>query len=144
MWEAEKLDVALNLNVPYNVIIERVKGRWVHLPSGRVYNDDFNAPKIPVSIITFFIDFHYPSFFLFKGKDDVTGEDLVKRKDDQPDVVMKRLEEYEKLTRPVINFYKELGILQEFTGKTSDEIWPQVLETLTTYIPLQIVTKKHA
>lgn len=74
----------------------------------------------------------------------MTGEDLVKRKDDQPDVVMKRLEEYEKLTRPVINFYKELGILQEFTGKTSDEIWPQVLETLTTYIPLQIVTKKHA
>lgn len=74
----------------------------------------------------------------------MTGEDLVKRQDDQPDVVMKRLAEYEKLTRPVINFYKELGILQEFTGKTSDEIWPQVLETLITYIPLQIVTKKHA
>lgn len=63
LWEAEKLDVALNLNVPYNVIIERVKGRWVHLPSGRVYNDDFNAPKIPVSIIKFSI--HFQNIFLF-------------------------------------------------------------------------------
>lgn len=51
LWEREKIDVALNLNVPYDVIIERVKGRWVHLPSGRVYNDDFNAPKVPVGIV---------------------------------------------------------------------------------------------
>lgn len=53
LWDAEKIDAALNLNVPYEVIIERVKGRWVHLPSGRVYNDDFNAPKIPVSYFVF-------------------------------------------------------------------------------------------
>lgn len=82
--------------------------------------------------------------FNLKGKDDVTGEDLVKRKDDEPAVVAKRLEEYEKLTRPVINFYKELGILQEFSGRTSDEIWPQVLNSLVAHIPLQIVTQKQA
>lgn len=80
---------------------------------------------------------------VFKGKDDVTGEPLVQRKDDDPEVVKKRLEDYEKLTRPVINFYKEMGILQEFSGKTSDEIWPQVLACLSTYIPLQIVSRKQ-
>lgn len=133
--------MALNLNVPYDVIIERVKGRWVHLPSGRVYNTDFNAPKIPVRHVVCFI--LKATVFFLKGKDDVTGEDLVKRKDDDPEVVKKRLEEYEKMTRPVINFYKEVGILQEFTGRTSDEIWPQVLECLSTYIPLQIVSRKQ-
>lgn len=50
LWKEEELDIALNLNVPFDVIIERVKGRWIHLPSGRVYNNDFNAPKVPVSL----------------------------------------------------------------------------------------------
>lgn len=53
LWAAERLDVVLNLNVPFDVIIDRVKGRWVHLPSGRVYNTDFNAPKVPVRTVLF-------------------------------------------------------------------------------------------
>lgn len=50
LWKVEKIDVALNLVVPFEIIIERVKGRWVHLPSGRVYNIGFNSPKVPVSL----------------------------------------------------------------------------------------------
>lgn len=50
LWKEEKLDLVLNLVVPFDVIIERVKGRWIHLPSGRVYNIGFNSPKVPVSI----------------------------------------------------------------------------------------------
>ena len=42
-------DVVLNLAVPFDVIIERIQGRWVHVPSGRIYNTEFNPPKIPVS-----------------------------------------------------------------------------------------------
>lgn len=49
-WKVQSIDLALNLNVPFSVIIDRVKGRWVHLPSGRVYNNDFNTPKVPVSL----------------------------------------------------------------------------------------------
>lgn len=49
LWGIEKIDLALNLVVPFQIIIDRVKGRWVHLPSGRVYNEGFNSPKIPVS-----------------------------------------------------------------------------------------------
>jgi len=122
LWNIHKLDVAINLVVPFPVIIDRVKGRWVHLASGRVYNEGFNSPKVP-------------------GKDDVTGEPLIQRDDDKPEVVKRRLEQYEKLTRPVIEFYKENGILEEFAGNTSDEIWPKVLNCLATYIPLQITKR---
>lgn len=111
LWKVQPVDVVLNLVVPFDVIIDRVKNRWVHLPSGRVYNIGFNTPKV-------------------LGKDDVTGEDLIQRPDDKPEAVKKRLEIYESVTRPVINFYKEKGILKEFEGKTSDEIWPKVTDYL--------------
>lgn len=111
LWKVQPVDVVLNLVVPFDVIIDRVKNRWVHLPSGRVYNIGFNTPKV-------------------LGKDDVTGEDLIQRPDDKPEAVKKRLEIYESVTQPVINFYKEKGILKEFEGKTSDEIWPKVTDYL--------------
>lgn len=113
LWKVQPVDVVLNLVVPFEVIIDRVKNRWVHLPSGRVYNIGFNTPKA-------------------EGKDDVTGEDLMQRPDDKPEAVLKRLEIYEQVTRPVINFYKEKGILKEFEGRTSDEIWPKVTAYLDT------------
>ncbi|CAH2268745.1 jg23769 [Pararge aegeria aegeria] len=106
LWKEQPVDVVLNLVVPFDVIIDRVKSRWVHLPSGRVYNIGFNTPKS-------------------EGKDDVTGEDLIQRPDDKPEAVQKRLEIYEQITWPVINFYREKGILKEFEGRTSDEIWPK-------------------
>lgn len=107
LWKVQPVDVVVNLVVPFEVIIDRVKNRWVHLPSGRVYNIGFNTPKV-------------------EGKDDETGEDLVQRPDDKPEAVRKRLEIYESVTRPVIEFYKAKGILKEFEGRTSDEIWPKV------------------
>ncbi|KAJ2943801.1 hypothetical protein O0L34_g12330 [Tuta absoluta] len=107
LWKVQPVDVVLNLVVPFDVIIDRVKNRWVHLPSGRVYNIGFNTPKV-------------------SGKDDVTGEELVQRPDDKPEAVLQRLEIYESVTRPVIEFYKQKNILKEFEGRTSDEIWPKV------------------
>lgn len=108
LWKVQPVDVVLNLVVPFEVIIERVKNRWVHLPSGRVYNIGFSIPKV-------------------EGKDDETGEDLVQRPDDKPEAVKKRLEIYQSITQPVIDFYKEKGILTMFEGHTSDEIWPKVI-----------------
>lgn len=113
LFNRHKLNVAMNLIVPFDVIIERVKGRWVHPGSGRVYNVGFNEPKVP-------------------GRDDVTGEPLVQRADDKPEVVQQRLDLYEKLTRPVIDYYKQKGLLNDFRGNTSDEIWPQVKSFLET------------
>lgn len=107
LWKLQPVDVVLNLVVPFEVIIDRVKNRWVHLQSGRVYNIGFNTPKV-------------------MGKDDVTGDDLIQRPDDKPEAVRKRLEIYESVTQPVIDFYKHKGILKNFEGRTSDEIWPKV------------------
>lgn len=77
------------------------------MPSGRVYNLDFNAPKEPM-------------------KDDVTGEPLTKREDDDPEILKKRLAIYDDSTMPVLDFYKKKGILNEFKGNTSNEIWEKL------------------
>ncbi|XP_026468533.1 GTP:AMP phosphotransferase AK3, mitochondrial-like [Ctenocephalides felis] len=120
LWSAYPLDMVINLTVPFDVIIDRVKSRWIHLSSGRVYNVGFNEPKIP-------------------GKDDITGEPLEQREDDQPASVKKRLTIYENLTRPVIEFYRKKGILHDFKGNTSDEIWPHVQKLLNRYNQLKFI-----
>ncbi|KAG5684808.1 hypothetical protein PVAND_014021 [Polypedilum vanderplanki] len=107
LWEVQKIDSVINLVVPYEIIIDRVKLRYVHMPSGRVYNLDYNPPKEPM-------------------KDDVTGEPLTKREDDDPDILLKRLKVYDDQTIPVLEFYKSKGILNEFKGNTSDEIWAKL------------------
>lgn len=114
----EKLDLVLSLEVPSEVIIDRIKGRWTHLASGRIYHTEFNPPKIP-------------------GKDDVTGEDLVQREDDKEESVKQRLELYAKNTGPLKEFYQEMGILKEFTGTESNEIWPRVHKFLQSHLPAQ-------
>lgn len=77
------------------------------MPSGRVYNLDFNPPKEEM-------------------KDDETGEPLIKRPDDDPDILLKRLNIYDDETMPVLDFYKEKGLLNEFKGNTSKEIWQKL------------------
>lgn len=111
LWDVQPVDAVLHLIVPFDVIIERVQGRWIHLPSGRVYNIGFNEPKVA-------------------GKDDETGELLVQRPDDKPEAVLKRLEIYDSITKPVLEFYEAKNIVTAFTGKTTDEIWPKVKEFL--------------
>lgn len=46
----EPADVVINLNVPFEIIMSRLTSRWTHAPSGRIYNTDFNPPKVPVCI----------------------------------------------------------------------------------------------
>eukprot|EP00914_Ancora_sagittata_P000723 GHVO01001954.1.p1 GENE.GHVO01001954.1~~GHVO01001954.1.p1 ORF type:complete len:224 (-),score=15.08 GHVO01001954.1:182-853(-) len=106
-------DVVLNLAVPFEVIIERIQGRWLHPASGRIYHTEFNPPKKA-------------------GFDDETGEPLIQRDDDKPDTVRARLDTYQNLTQPVLDFYRSQGVLKEFVGSYSNEIWPKVHEYLAT------------
>ena len=80
------LDYVLEIDVPFASIIERMSGRRVHLASGRTYHLHYNPPKIA-------------------GKDDLTGEDLIQRDDDQEETVRKRLEVYDSQTRPLVEYY---------------------------------------
>jgi adenylate kinase len=82
------LDYVLEIDVPHSAIIDRMSGRRVHVASGRTYHVKFNPPKV-------------------EGKDDVTGEDLVLRKDDEEETVRKRLEVYEAQTRPLVGYYSD-------------------------------------
>jgi adenylate kinase len=82
-----KLDFVLEIDVPFDAIIERMSGRRSHPASGRTYHVKFNPPKV-------------------QGQDDVTGEALVQREDDKEATVKKRLEVYSQQTRPLVDYYQ--------------------------------------
>ena len=110
-----KLDYVLEIDVPFDVIIERMGGRRSHPASGRTYHVKFNPPKV-------------------EGKDDETGEPLVQRDDDKEETVRKRLDVYSQQTRPLVDYYSAwakaepsaapkyrsisgLGTVEEITGR---------------------------
>lgn len=82
------IDFVLEIDVPDEEIILRMGGRRVHLASGRTYHVKFNPPKV-------------------EGRDDVTGEPLVQRADDEERTVRKRLEVYHAQTQPLIRYYQD-------------------------------------
>ena len=109
-WMAKKgiqLDIVINLDVPWNVILKRIEDRFIHAQSGRTYSLEYNPPKV-------------------SGLDDVTGEPLTKRCDDNVSTFKKRLEAYRSETEPLIAYYKERGLLHNFKGTTSDSIYPLI------------------
>jgi adenylate kinase len=81
-----KLDYVLEIDVPFDAIIERMSGRRAHVASGRTYHVKFNPPQV-------------------EGKDDVTGEALIQRDDDREETVKKRLDVYSSQTRPLVDYY---------------------------------------
>jgi len=64
------------------------------------------------------------------GKDDESGEILVQRDDDKPKTVRRRLEAYDKVTSPLIQYYEKKGVLKTFSGTMSDKIYPEVKQWL--------------
>eukprot|EP01136_Pigoraptor_vietnamica_P045689 Opistho-1_new@23956 len=120
--ETFPLDIVINLDVPFDEIVERIKHRKVHLPSGRVYHDIFNPPKVP-------------------GVDDISGEKLVVRDDDKPEAVMRRLQRYADSTQPLIDYYKNKRVLYSFAGRESDVIYPQVQRFFNTFQQMNVKAK---
>uniref|UniRef100_A0A0W0FLM3 Putative adenylate kinase n=1 Tax=Moniliophthora roreri TaxID=221103 RepID=A0A0W0FLM3_MONRR len=139
------LSLVVNIEVPDEIILSRISDRWVHLPSGRVYNMSYNRPKID-------------------GFDDETGEPLTKRPDDNPEIFARRLQKFYSTTSPLIQYYINQAqkrvpspphrnphqhphqlafpvkpphrlLLETLTGKTSDEIWPKLEAAVTRAFP---------
>lgn len=81
-----KLDFVLEIDVPFEAIIDRMSGRRSHAASGRTYHVKYNPPKV-------------------KDIDDVTGEALIQRDDDKEATVRKRLDVYSTQTRPLVDYY---------------------------------------
>jgi adenylate kinase len=82
------IDYVLEIDVPDEMIVERMTGRRTHQPSGRVYHVKFNPPKA-------------------EGLDDVTGEALIQRDDDQEETVKKRLAVYHNQTEVLLGYYNQ-------------------------------------
>ena len=115
------LDVVLEIDVPDEAIVERMSGRRAHLSSGRTYHIKFNPPKV-------------------EGFDDVTGEPLIQRDDDKEETVKKRLDVYQKQTRPLVSYYSDWAAsgdpvapkYRKISGTGSvDEITARALESLS-------------
>ncbi|GAB6034964.1 adenylate kinase [Galenea microaerophila] len=82
------IDAVIEIDVPDEEIVKRMSGRRVHPASGRTYHVIYNPPKE-------------------EGKDDITGEPLIQREDDQPEVVLDRLKVYHEQTQPLIDYYRK-------------------------------------
>ncbi len=85
---AVQIDYVIEIAVPDEEIIQRMSGRRVHTASGRTYHIKFNPPKVA-------------------DKDDLTGEPLIIRQDDQPETVKERLHVYHAQTQPLIEYYSK-------------------------------------
>ncbi|OGO95504.1 MAG: adenylate kinase [Coxiella sp. RIFCSPHIGHO2_12_FULL_44_14] len=83
-----KIDVVIELEVPDEVIIERMSGRWIHPASGRSYHRLYHPPRVT-------------------NRDDVTGEPLIQRVDDQKETVRERLMVYRQQTQPLTGYYQQ-------------------------------------
>jgi len=111
------IDAVIEIDVPDQDIIERMSGRRMHPGSGRNYHVIYNPPKID-------------------GKDDLTGEDLVQREDDEPETVKDRLKVYEDQTAPLIDFYSEMSKQEKLKyikvsgTSTPEEVSSEILSML--------------
>jgi adenylate kinase len=118
--QAEKLDEMLaerrrqlqnvvELQIDDSLLVARITGRLIHPASGRSYHKIFNPPKQEM-------------------QDDVTGEPLIQRSDDNAEALKKRLVTYHQQTAPVVDYYKKSGI---WTGidasKEPGQVWKSIL-----------------
>uniref|UniRef100_A0A3P8TFW5 Adenylate kinase 2, mitochondrial n=1 Tax=Amphiprion percula TaxID=161767 RepID=A0A3P8TFW5_AMPPE len=87
----EQLDSVIEFSVDDSLLVRRICGRLIHQPSGRSYHEEFNPPKEPM-------------------KDDVTGEPLIRRSDDNETTLRSRLDAYHRQTAPLVKYYSARGI----------------------------------
>lgn len=109
--EVVNVDLVINLDIPTETIVDRIADRWIHPASGRIYSYSYKPPKI-------------------RGLDDETGEPLLQRDDDKPEKVRTRLQAYDEVTAPLVDFYGTRGVLETFQGTKSDLIYPEVKQWL--------------
>ena len=93
----DKIDFAINVDVPDENIIRRMSGRRACSGCGATYHIEHIPPKT-------------------EGVCDVCGKELALRDDDKPETVKNRLDVYHQQTQPLIDFYREKGILKTVDG----------------------------
>jgi adenylate kinase len=116
--EAKPLKHAIELQIDDGLLVSRITGRLIHPASGRSYHKVFNPPKETM-------------------KDDVTGEPLIQRTDDNADTLKKRLGTYHQQTAPVVAYYKNKGIWSGIDASQEPGlVWKSILNVLGEDRPL--------
>lgn len=106
---SQKLQHAVELQIDDALLVARITGRLVHPASGRSYHLTFNPPKKSMT-------------------DDITGEPLIQRSDDNADALKKRLETYHKQTAPVVGYYQKTGIWKAIdASQEPGQVWKSLL-----------------
>ena len=107
---SEKLEHAVELQIDDGLLVSRITGRLIHPASGRSYHKIFNPPKETM-------------------KDDVTGEPLIQRSDDNADTLKKRLAIYHDQTTPVVGYYQKTGIWKAIdASQEPGQVWKSLLK----------------
>ena len=99
----EKVDSVPYISVPAEQLIERLGGRWTCPACGKVYHEKYNPPKA-------------------QGVCDVDGTTLIQREDDKAETVERRIRVYMEQTSPLIEYYRQKGLLIEVDGTKSIEV----------------------
>lgn len=109
LTEKRKLQHAVELQIDDSLLVSRITGRLVHPASGRSYHKEFNPPKENM-------------------KDDITGEPLVQRSDDNAEALKKRLVTYHQQTAPVVQYYQRTGIWKGIdASQEPGQVWKSLL-----------------
>lgn len=114
MLETRKtpLQSAVELKIDDELLVARITGRLVHPASGRSYHKLFNPPKKDMI-------------------DDVSGDALVQRSDDNADALKKRLVTYHKQTEPIVDYYRKTGIWSGVdASQKPGKVWDDILKCL--------------
>ena len=108
----EKIDYAVNVEVPDENIINRMGGRRACVGCGATYHVVYNPTKV-------------------EGVCDACGEKLILRDDDKPETVQKRLAVYHDQTQPLIDYYKKSGVLRDVDGTVDmDDVFAAIVDIL--------------
>jgi adenylate kinase len=111
---SRRITAVLLIDVPDDVLVERISGRRVCVKAGHNYHVKYDPPK-------------------HDNVCDQDGSRLVQRDDDKPEVVRERLKTYHDQTEPLISYYDELGLLRRFDGTRSpDEVHGHIRATIAT------------
>lgn len=104
------LEHAVELQIDDSLLVSRITGRLIHPASGRSYHKIFNPPKQAMT-------------------DDVTGEPLIQRSDDNEETLKKRLATYHQQTTPVVNYYQKTGIWKPIdASQEPGQVWKSLLK----------------
>jgi len=105
------LDSVVEFSIDDNLLVKRITGRLFHLKSGRSYHTEFRPPKVEMT-------------------DDITGEPLVRRSDDNEEALKKRLDSYHRQTRPLVDYYSKRGLHQAVDASQSPSIIFSAIQTI--------------